>query len=44
MQVVQLKDELQKRGLPAVGKKDELVSRLASAMELDEIQTTTDIE
>jgi hypothetical protein len=35
-QVVQLKEELQKRGLPGAGKKDELVTRLASAMELEE--------
>lgn len=37
-QVVQLKEELQKRGLPGAGKKDELVTRLASAMELEETQ------
>lgn len=38
LKVVQLKEELQKRGLPSTGKKDELVARLASAMEVEETQ------
>ncbi len=38
-QVVQLKEKLQKRKLPYAGKKDELVNRLAVAMELEASQT-----
>ena len=38
-QVVELKEELQKRKLPYAGKKDELVTRLAGAMELEASQT-----
>jgi hypothetical protein len=38
-QVVQLKEELSKRGLPCGGRKDELVARLAGAMELEETET-----
>jgi len=37
--VVELKEELQKRKLPYAGKKDELVARLAAAMELEASQT-----
>ena len=39
VQVVELKEELQKRKLPYAGKKDELVTRLAGAMELEASQT-----
>ena len=37
--MVELKEELQKRKLPYAGKKDELVARLAAAMELEASQT-----
>ena len=36
---MQLKEELSKRGLPCGGRKDELVARLAGAMELEETET-----
>ena len=39
--VVDLKAELQKRGLPYGGKKDELVARLAGAMEVEEKESKT---
>jgi len=36
---VQLKEELQKRGMPTAGKKDELITRLASAMDTKDRQS-----